>query len=84
MNSRELFDYIIKKFDGVVIDDFGWEHHTIKNKTYDIRFDPKRLDWSCDCKAFTYRRKFKRKYCKHIIEIQNRKLEYRKSNAKYK
>ena len=45
-----------------LIDDYGWEHYKVDNKDYDIRFDRSRLEWACDCKAFTYRHKFKKKY----------------------
>ena len=79
--EQNIIDYIIEVFDGVVVDYYGWEHYTIKGKKYDIRFDPSRIEWSCDCPAFTYRRKFKRKYCKHIIETQNKKLQQRVAQA---
>ena len=79
--EQNIIDYIIEVFDGVVVDGYGWEHYTIKGKKYDIRFDPSRIEWSCDCPAFTYRRKFKRKYCKHIIETQNKKLQQRVAQA---
>ena len=29
MNNQELVDLIVKTFDGVIIDDYGWEHYTI-------------------------------------------------------
>ena len=48
-----------------------------KGKKYDIRFDPSRIEWACDCPAFTYRYKFKKKYCKHILEIQDKKFKQR-------
>ena len=44
MKGQELIDFIIDKFDGVMIDDYGWEHHKISGKDYDIRFD--RVDWN--------------------------------------
>ena len=72
---------IIEKFDGVLIDDFGWEHYKVDGKEYDIRFDPSRIEWACDCMAFKFRHKFKRKYCKHIIEVQNRKFQQRVADA---
>ena len=75
--EQSLIDYLIDVFGGVVLDEYGWEHYTIKDKKYDIRFDPSRIEWACDCPAFTYRRKFKRKYCKHIVEVQDRKLKQR-------
>ena len=80
--EQNIIDYIIEVFDGVVVDDYGWEHYTIKGKKYDIRFDPRRIEWACDCPAFTYRRKFKKKYCKHILEVQDRKLNQRVAQAK--
>tara|TARA_A100001011_G_C13578340_1_gene543276 strand:- start:7 stop:282 length:276 start_codon:yes stop_codon:yes gene_type:complete len=72
-----IVDLIIKEFDGVLIDDYGWEHHKIDGKRYDIRFDRSRVEWACDCPAFTYRYKFKKKYCKHILEIQDKKFNQR-------
>ena len=45
MKGQELIDFIIDKFDGVMIDDYGWEHHKISGKDYDIRFDRSRLEW---------------------------------------
>ena len=81
MNNQELIDLLVEKFDGTIIDDNNWEHYSIKGKKYDIMFDPSRIEWSCDCKAFIYRRKFKKKYCKHIIEIQNKKLQQRVAQA---
>jgi len=34
----DIIDKIIKEFDGVLIDDYGWEHYKVDNKDYDIRF----------------------------------------------
>ena len=79
--EQSLIDYVIELFDGVLIDEYGWEHYRIDGKKYDIRFDPSRMEWACDCPAFTYRRKFKKKYCKHIVEIQERKLAERSGRA---
>ena len=50
-------------------------------KEYDIRFDSSRLEWACDCKAFQFRRRHKIKYCKHIIEIQDKLLAERRGRA---
>ena len=72
-----IIDKIIKEFDGVLIDDYGWEHYKVDNKDYDIRFDRSRLEWACDCPAFKYRRRHRIKYCKHILEIQERNLKRR-------
>ena len=46
----DIIDKIIKEFDGVLIDDYGWEHYKVDNKDYDIRFDRSRLEWACDVK----------------------------------
>ena len=64
-------------FDGVLLDDYCWEHYKVKCKDYDIRFDRSRLEWACDCPAFKYRRRHRIKYCKHILEIQERNLKRR-------
>ena len=74
-------EYLIKTFDGILIDDYGWEHYTIDGKNYDIRFDPSRIEWACDCKAFTFRYNFKKKYCKHILEVQDRKFKQRHQSS---
>ena len=75
--NHPLVDEIIQVFDGVLIDDYGWEHYKVQGKDYDIRFDPSRLEWACDCPAYTYRYKFKKKYCKHILQIQDEKFNKR-------
>ena len=41
---NELMQKVIDEFDGVLIDDYGWEHYQIKGKKYDIRFDRSRLE----------------------------------------
>ena len=79
--EQSVIDYVIELFDGVLVDEYGWEHYRIDGKKYDIRFDPSRIEWACDCPAFTYRRKFKKMYCKHIEEIQNRRLAQRSGRA---
>ena len=68
-------------FDGVMIDEYDWEHHKLDGIPYDIRFDRSRMEWACDCKAFIFRYKFKKMYCKHILEIQDRKLAQRRGRA---
>ena len=77
MKSQDMIEYIIKKFDGVLIDGYGWEHYIVDGKEYDIRFDPSRIEWACDCKAYQFRRRHKIKYCKHIIEVQDKKFKHR-------
>ena len=74
-------DYLIKKFDGVIIDDYGWEHYKVEGKDYDIRFDRSRIEWACDCPAFIYRHRFGKKYCKHLIEIPDKRLAQSRGRA---
>ena len=75
MTDKQLQDLIIKTFDGVIIDDYDREVHKIDGKPYDITFDRSRVEWSCSCPAFTFRRRHKISKCKHIIEIQNKKFK---------
>lgn len=77
MTNKKLLDYLIEKFDGVLVDNYDIYHYTIGGKPYDIRFDPNRVEWSCDCKAFTFRHRWGRKFCKHIIEIKNKTFNHR-------
>ncbi len=77
-----IVDLIIKEFDGVLIDEYGWEHHKIDGKRYDIRFDRSRIEWACDCPAFKFRRKHKIKYCKHILEVQDIKFKQRVAQSR--
>ena len=51
-----LVEYIIDKFDGVILDDYDREVHSIEGKPYKITFDRSRAEWSCSCPAFTFRR----------------------------
>ena len=75
MRNQELIDYIIDKFDGTIIDDYEREIYKVGGKPYDITFDRSRVEWSCSCPAFTFRRRHKISKCKHIIQIQNEKFE---------
>lgn len=75
MRNQELIDYIIDKFDGTIIDDYEREIYKVDGKPYDITFDRSRVEWSCSCPAFTFRRRHKISKCKHIIQIQNEKFE---------
>ena len=59
MTNKHLVNYIIDKFDGVIIDDYDREVHKVDGKPYNITFDRSRIEWSCSCPAFTYRRRFK-------------------------
>ena len=77
MTNQELQDLIIKTFDGVILDDYDREVHSIEGKPYKITFDRGRVEWSCSCPAFTFRRRHKISKCKHIKEIQNKKFKAR-------
>ena len=74
-------EYLIKTFDGILIDDYGWEHYKVDGKDYDIRYDRSRLEWACDCKAFTFRHRFGKKYCKHILEVKDKRWALRRGRA---
>ena len=78
----ELIDLLIEKFDGVLIDEYDWEHYKVNGKNYDIRFDRSRIEWACDCPAFKFRRKHKIKYCKHILEVQDENFARRNKVGK--
>ena len=75
MTNEQLTNYIIDKFDGVILDDYDREVHSIEGKPYKITFDRSRAEWSCSCPAFTFRRRHKISKCKHIIHIQNEKFK---------
>ena len=75
MTNQQLLDYIIDEFDGVILDDYDREVHKVDGKPYNITFDRSRLEWSCSCPAFTFRRKFKTSKCKHIVQVQNERFE---------
>tara|TARA_R110002020_G_scaffold336336_1_gene551530 strand:- start:693 stop:941 length:249 start_codon:yes stop_codon:yes gene_type:complete len=75
MTNQQLIDYIVDKFDGIILDDYDREVHSIEGKPYKITFDRSRVEWSCSCPAFTFRRRHKISKCKHIIQIQNKKFE---------
>jgi len=75
MTNKQLVNYIIDKFDGVIIDDYDREVHKVDGKPYNITFDRSRIEWSCSCPAFTYRRRFKTSKCKHIVQVQNERFK---------
>ena len=75
MTNEQLTNYIIDKFDGVILDDYDREVHKVDGKPYNITFDRSRLEWSCSCPAFTYRRRFKTSKCKHIVQVQNERFK---------
>ena len=37
-DKHPLIDVVMDLFDGVLLDDYGWEHYKVKGKDYDIRF----------------------------------------------
>ena len=49
MKNQQLINYIIDKFDGVILDDYDREVHKVDGKPYNITFDRSRLEWSCSC-----------------------------------
>ena len=75
MTNKQLVNYIIDKFDGVIIDDYDREVHKVDGKPYNITFDRSRVEWICSCPAFTYRRRFKTSKCKHIVQVQNERFQ---------
>ena len=75
MSKHPLVDVVMDLFD-VLTDDYG-EHYKVDGKDYDIRFDRSRMEWACDCPAFKFRRKHKIRYCKHILEVQERNYKRR-------
>ena len=75
MTNEQLVNYIIDKFDGVILDDYDREVHKVDGKPYNITFDRSRLERSCSCPAFTYRRRFKTSKCKHIVQVQNERFQ---------
>ena len=61
-----LIDYIIEKFDGVILEDNQWTVDGSKGKRYVVEWHPYHKNYSCNCLGYTYRRK-----CKHITELSN-------------
>ena len=59
-----LIDYIIEKFDGVILEDNQWTVDGSKGKRYVVEWHPYHKNYSCNCLGYTYRRK-----CKHITEV---------------
>ena len=59
-----LIDYIIEKFDGVILEDNQWTVDGSKGKRYVVEWHPYHKNYSCNCLGYTYRRK-----CRHITEI---------------
>ena len=59
-----LVDYIIEKFDGVILEDNQWTIDGSKGNRYIVEWDPYQRNYSCNCLGYTYRKK-----CRHITQI---------------
>ena len=59
-----LLEYIIEKFDGVVLEDNQWTVDGSKGNRYIVEWDPYQRNYSCNCLGYTYRKK-----CRHITQI---------------
>ena len=59
-----LVDYILEKFDGVILEDTQWTVDGSKGNRYIVEWDPYQRKYSCNCLGYTYRRK-----CRHITKI---------------
>ena len=61
-----LTEYIIKKFDGEIIEDNQWRVDGSKGNKYTVEWDKFHKNYSCNCLGYIYRRD-----CKHIKQISN-------------
>ena len=59
-----LVEYIIEKFDGVVLEDNQWTVDGSKGNRYIVEWDPYQRNYSCNCLGYTYRKKWR-----HITQI---------------
>ena len=59
-----LVEYIIEKFDGVILEDNQWTVDGSKGNRYIVERDPYQRNYSCNCLGYTYRKK-----CRHITQI---------------
>ena len=55
-----ILDYLIKKFDGEIMEDNRWRVDGSNGNKYTVEWDPYHRNYSCNCLGYTYRRK-----CKH-------------------
>lgn len=81
MNNMNI-DYVVDLFGGVLVDNDGTEHHRVRRKPYDIVFNPMRLEWSCSCPAYKFRKRHRKTFCKHIEQIQEHKLNERRHQGR--
>ena len=49
-----LVEYIIEKFDGVVLEDNQWTVDGSKGNRYIVEWDPYQRNYSCNCLGYTY------------------------------
>ena len=61
------YNYLIDLIGGVWTEEDGTQHLKVKDRPYDITFNPRVLEWTCNCPAYRYGRG---KQCKHIKQIQ--------------
>ena len=66
----DTLSYAMSIFGGYYETNRGWRHYRVEGKTYDIKFHPMTLEWSCSCPAYKFGRG---KHCKHIKKIQEGK-----------
>ena len=59
-----LVEYIIEKFDCVILEDNQWTVDGSKGNRYIVEWDPYQRKFSCNCLGYTYRKK-----CRHITQI---------------
>ena len=71
MTSQKNYNYLIDLIGGVWVENDGTQHLKIKDKPYDITFNPRVLEWTCTCPGYIFRRG---KHCKHIKHFQEIKL----------
>ena len=55
-----ILDYLIKKFDGEIMEDNKWRVDGSTGNKYTVEWDQYHRTYSCNCLGYTYRRK-----CKH-------------------
>ena len=69
MTSQKNYNYLIDLIGGVWVENDGTQHLKIKDKPYDITFNPRVMEWTCTCPGYRFRNK-----CKHIKHFQEKKL----------